>query len=33
MNTATLLDAARNSPDQLIVHVRGDGGETAVTFR
>ncbi len=37
MNTATLLDVlldtARNSPDQLIVHVRGDGGETAVTFR
>ncbi|WP_157867849.1 AMP-binding protein, partial [Streptomyces prasinus] len=37
MNTATLLDvlldAARQSPDQLIVHVRGDGGEKAVTFR
>ncbi|GAB2803127.1 hypothetical protein GCM10027073_39440 [Streptomyces chlorus] len=37
MNTATLLDvlldAAHQSPDQLIVHVRGDGGETAVTFR
>ncbi|MFD3732119.1 amino acid adenylation domain-containing protein [Streptomyces sp. NPDC058632] len=37
MNTVTLLDvlldAARQSPEQLIVHVRGDGGETAVTFR
>lgn len=37
MSTATLLDvlldAAHQSPDQLIVHVRGDGGETAVTFR
>ncbi|MGY0065457.1 amino acid adenylation domain-containing protein [Streptomyces sp. QTS137] len=37
MNTATLLDvlldAARQSPGQLIVHVRGDGGETAVSFR
>ncbi|CAL9352996.1 D-alanine--D-alanyl carrier protein ligase [Streptomyces sp. enrichment culture] len=37
MNAATLLDvlldAARRSPEQVIVHVRGDGGEVAVTFR
>ncbi|MGW5215778.1 amino acid adenylation domain-containing protein [Streptomyces sp. NPDC004051] len=37
MNAATLLDvlldAAHRSPDQVIVHVRGDGGEVAVTFR
>ncbi|MFF1925764.1 amino acid adenylation domain-containing protein [Streptomyces sp. NPDC058221] len=28
-----LLDAARQAPDQVVVHVRGDGSETAVTFR
>ncbi|MEZ3180693.1 amino acid adenylation domain-containing protein [Streptomyces pimonensis] len=37
MNAATLLDvlldAALRTPDQVIVHVRGDGGETPVTFR
>ncbi|MFF9205351.1 amino acid adenylation domain-containing protein [Streptomyces sp. NPDC014986] len=37
MNAATLLDvlldAARRAPDQVIVHVRGDGGELSVTFR
>ncbi|MBL3668245.1 amino acid adenylation domain-containing protein [Streptomyces sp. M2CJ-2] len=37
MNAATLLDvlldAAHRSPGQVIVHVRGDGGEVAVTFR
>ncbi|GGQ06476.1 hypothetical protein GCM10010266_32450 [Streptomyces griseomycini] len=37
MNAATLLDvlldAARRSPEQVVVHVRGDGGEVAVTFR
>ncbi|MFI2511136.1 amino acid adenylation domain-containing protein [Streptomyces sp. NPDC018972] len=37
MNAVTLLDvlldAARRAPDQVVVHVRGDGGETPVTFR
>ncbi|NUT52122.1 MAG: AMP-binding protein, partial [Saccharothrix sp.] len=37
MNAATLLDvlldAARRAPDQVIVHVRGDGGEVPVTYR
>ncbi|MFD8522729.1 AMP-binding protein, partial [Streptomyces capillispiralis] len=37
MNAATLLDvlldAARRAPDQVVVHVRGDGGEVPVTFR
>ncbi|MFD7699358.1 amino acid adenylation domain-containing protein, partial [Streptomyces caelestis] len=37
MNAATLLDvlldAALRAPDQVVVHVRGDGGETPVTFR
>ncbi|MEY9484431.1 amino acid adenylation domain-containing protein [Streptomyces calvus] len=37
MNAATLLDvlldAARRAPDQVVVHVRGDGGELPVTFR
>ncbi|MFI1422148.1 amino acid adenylation domain-containing protein [Streptomyces sp. NPDC020731] len=37
MNATTLLDvlldAARRAPDQVVVHVRGDGGETPVTFR
>ncbi|WYB39576.1 SDR family NAD(P)-dependent oxidoreductase [Streptomyces sp. GD-15H] len=37
MNAATLLDvlldAARRSPGQVIVHVRGDGSEVAVTFQ
>ncbi|MFI2376278.1 amino acid adenylation domain-containing protein [Streptomyces sp. NPDC018964] len=37
MNAVTLLDvlldAARRAPDQVIVHVRGDGAETPVTFR
>ncbi|MFE9773295.1 amino acid adenylation domain-containing protein [Streptomyces sp. NPDC005931] len=37
MNAATLLDvlldAARQAPDQVVVHVRGDGSEVAVTFR
>ncbi|MFJ9663539.1 amino acid adenylation domain-containing protein [Streptomyces sp. NPDC101219] len=37
MNAATLLDvlldAARTSPDQVVVHVRGDGGESTVTYR
>ncbi|MFF3897133.1 amino acid adenylation domain-containing protein [Streptomyces sp. NPDC001812] len=37
MNAETLLDvlldAAHRSPDQVIVHVRGEGGEVAVTFR
>ncbi|GAA2562024.1 MULTISPECIES: non-ribosomal peptide synthetase/type I polyketide synthase [Streptomyces] len=37
MNAATLfdvlLDAARRAPEQVVVHVRGDGGEVAVTFR
>ncbi|NEC78265.1 fatty acyl-AMP ligase, partial [Streptomyces sp. SID7958] len=37
MNAATLLDvlldAARTSPDQVVVHVRGDGGELTVTYR
>lgn len=28
-----LLDAARQAPDQVVVHVRGDGSEAAVTFR
>ncbi|MFJ8751476.1 amino acid adenylation domain-containing protein [Streptomyces sp. NPDC102441] len=28
-----LLDAARQAPGQVIVHVRGDGSEAAVTFR
>ncbi|MBW5423251.1 AMP-binding protein, partial [Streptomyces sp. BG9H] len=36
MNTATLLDvlldAAREAPEQVIVHVCGDGGEVAVTY-
>ncbi|MFF9772826.1 amino acid adenylation domain-containing protein [Streptomyces sp. NPDC013978] len=27
-----LLDAARETPDQTVVHVRGDGGEHTVTF-
>lgn len=37
MNPATLLDvlldAARQAPEQVVVHVRGDGSEAAVTFR
>ncbi|MGA5507139.1 amino acid adenylation domain-containing protein [Streptomyces umbrinus] len=37
MKTASLfdvlLDAARQAPDQVLVHVRGDGSELAVTFR
>ena len=37
MKTASLfdvlLDAARQAPDQVVVHVRGDGSELAVTFR
>src|SRR5688500_16645690 len=37
MNAATLLDvlldAARHAPDQVVVHVRGDGVEVPVTFR
>ncbi|KOV35526.1 hybrid non-ribosomal peptide synthetase/type I polyketide synthase [Streptomyces sp. XY152] len=37
MNAETLLDvlldAALRAPDQVVVHVRGDGGETPVTFR
>lgn len=37
MNAATLLDvlldAARRAPDQVVVHVRGDGVEVPVTFR
>ncbi|MEV8595974.1 amino acid adenylation domain-containing protein [Streptomyces sp. NPDC052012] len=37
MIAATLLDvltdAARHAPDQVVVHVRGDGGESAVTYR
>ncbi|MGW0917034.1 SDR family NAD(P)-dependent oxidoreductase [Streptomyces sp. NPDC002784] len=28
-----LLDAARQAPEQVTVHVRGDGGELAVTYR
>ncbi|MFF5007153.1 amino acid adenylation domain-containing protein [Streptomyces phaeochromogenes] len=36
MKTASLfdvlLDAARQAPDQVVVHVRGDGSELAVTF-
>ncbi|MGW7414201.1 amino acid adenylation domain-containing protein [Streptomyces sp. NPDC054863] len=28
-----LLDAARRAPAQVVVHVRGDGSEVAVTFR
>ncbi|MER5199773.1 non-ribosomal peptide synthetase/type I polyketide synthase [Streptomyces sp. NPDC002755] len=28
-----LLDAARQAPGQVVVHVRGDGSEVAVTFR
>lgn len=28
-----LLDAARQAPGQVVVHVRGDGSEAAVTFR
>ncbi|MFH8466958.1 amino acid adenylation domain-containing protein [Streptomyces sp. NPDC017991] len=28
-----LLDAAHRAPGQVVVHVRGDGGEVAVTFR
>lgn len=28
-----LLDAARQAPEQVVVHVRGDGSEAAVTFR
>ncbi|QNE74168.1 SDR family NAD(P)-dependent oxidoreductase [Streptomyces finlayi] len=28
-----LLDAARQAPGQVVVHVRGDGSERAVTFR
>jgi amino acid adenylation domain-containing protein len=28
-----LLDAARRAPEQVVVHVRGDGSEAAVTFR
>ncbi|MGP3947694.1 hypothetical protein [Streptomyces sp. 7N604] len=27
-----LLDAAEDAPDQVLVHVRGDGGERTVTF-
>ncbi|MEU9984067.1 amino acid adenylation domain-containing protein [Streptomyces sp. NPDC050856] len=27
-----LTDAARDAPEQVVVHVRGDGGERAVTF-
>ncbi|WP_326732335.1 non-ribosomal peptide synthetase/type I polyketide synthase [Streptomyces phaeochromogenes] len=37
MKTASLfdvlLDAARQAPDQVVVHVRGDGSELAVTFQ
>ncbi|MGW3417540.1 amino acid adenylation domain-containing protein [Streptomyces phaeochromogenes] len=37
MKTASLfdvlLDAARQAPEQVVVHVRGDGSELAVTFR
>ncbi|TRO59413.1 non-ribosomal peptide synthetase/type I polyketide synthase [Streptomyces sp. IB201691-2A2] len=37
MKTASLfdvlLDAARQAPEQVVVHVRGDGSEVAVTFR
>ncbi|MEV2232161.1 amino acid adenylation domain-containing protein [Streptomyces phaeochromogenes] len=37
MKTASLfdvlLDAARQAPDQVVVHVRGDGSELVVTYR
>ncbi|MCZ4516067.1 AMP-binding protein, partial [Streptomyces sp. ActVer] len=37
MKTASLfdvlLDAARRAPEQVVVHVRGDGTELTVTFR